>query len=86
MITPPHKHKNDKKSVATFKPPICTQINGLKSSRSLASSMVRVQPNDKITSLIYKSWDISLSKSQDLEGVDVKHMRILGNEKCYFGV
>jgi len=86
LITPPHKNKNDKKSVATFKPPICTQINGLKSSRSLASSMVRVQPNDKITSLIYKSWDLSLSKSQDLEGVDVKHMRILGNEKCYFGV
>jgi hypothetical protein len=72
--------------VATFKPPICTQINGLKSSISLASSMVKVQPNDNITSLISNGWDLSLSKSQDLEGMDVKHMKILGNEKCYFGV
>ncbi len=72
--------------MATFKPPICTQINGLKSSISLASSMVRVQPNDKITSLISNSWDLSLFKSQDLEGMDVKDMKILGNEKCYFGV
>jgi hypothetical protein len=54
-----------KKSVATFKPPICTQINGLKSSRSWASSMVRVQPNDKITSFISNGCDLSLSKSQD---------------------
>jgi hypothetical protein len=64
--------KMAKKSVATFKPLICTKVNGLKSSRSLASSMVRVQPHEKITSFISNGWDLSLSKKSRFRGSGCK--------------